>query len=295
MASQRKVSAAMKKLQVAVIGLGKLGRACATFLLDETEMTLAGVVRRAGSPATLPGRLQHFPSVGHVRDLERVDVALVCVPTESVGGVARELLQARLPVVECATIEGSAQAAYYAELDHVANGYRATAVVGAGWDPGVMPLLNRTFEILIPRGNSTLHRHPGVSLHHSAVVAHMPGVKDALAGEYSSDNGALQHYVYIELERGADFEQVRSTIAADPMFAGEATLVFQVGSLSEVEAEAGHGLVLERQEVAAAGVHASLMLEARFDAVAFSARVMLDAAHRIPDLRHGAHRYVVGM
>lgn len=285
----------MKKLQVAVIGLGKLGSACATFLLDETEMTLAGVVRRAGSPATLPGRLQRFPSVGHVRDLERVDVALVCVPTESVGGVARELLQAHVPVVECATIEGRAMEAYYAELDDVAKGYHATAVVGAGWDPGVLPLLSRTFEVLIPRGDSTFHRHPGVSLHHSAVVEHMAGVKDALAGEYRGDGGALQRYVYVELQHGADFEQVRSAITADPLFAGEATQVFQVGSLSEVEAEAGQGVVMERQAVATAGVHASLMLEARCDPVAFAARVMLDAAHRIPDLHHGAHRYALGM
>jgi diaminopimelate dehydrogenase len=222
-------------------------------------------------------------------------VALVCVPTESVAGVARELLQARIPVVECATVEARAQEAHYAELDGATRAYRATAVVGAGWDPGVMPLLNRTFEILIPHGNSTFHRHPGVSLHHSAVVAHMPGVKDALAGEYRGDDGALQRYVYVELQRGADFGQVRSAIAADPMFAGEATQVFQAGSLSEVEAEAGHGVVMERQEVAAAGIHASLMLEARFDALAFAARVMLDAAHRIPDLPHGAHRYALGM
>lgn len=285
----------MEKLQVAVIGLGKLGSACATFLLDETEMALAGVVRRPGSPATLPGRLKRLPSVGHVRDLERVDVALVCVPREDVIGVARELLQARIPIVECATIEARAQAAHYAELDGAGRLYRCAAVVGAGWDPGVLPLFNRSFEILIPHGNTSLHRHPGVTLHHSAVVAQMPGIKDALVGEFRGEGGALQRYVYVELQRGADFGQVRSAIEADPMFAGETTQVFQVGSLSEVEAEAGYGVVLERQQTAAAGVHASLMLEARFDVNAFAARAMIDAAHRVSGLRHGAHRYALGM
>lgn len=71
--------------------------------------------------------------------------------------------------------------------------------------------------------------------------------------------------------------------------------MFQVGSLSQAQAEAGYGVVLERQQTAAAGVHASLMLEARFDVNAFAARVMLDAAHRVSGLRHGAHRYALEM
>ena len=69
--------------------------------------------------------------------------------------------------------------------------------------------------------------------------------------------GAGQRYVYVELEPGANFEAVRAAILADPMFAGEATQVFQVEHLTEVESEAGQGVVLERQETAAAGVHAS--------------------------------------
>ncbi|MFC5496928.1 hypothetical protein ACFPOE_05215 [Caenimonas terrae] len=59
--------------------------------------------------------------------------------------------------------------------------------------------------------------------------------------------------------------EVRGAIEADPMFAGETTQVFHVGSPADVEAEAGDGVVLDRQQTAAAGVHASLMLAARFD------------------------------
>lgn len=285
----------MRKLQVAVIGLGRLGSACAMALLDEGELALAGVVRRPGAPATLPGRLQRFPAVAHVRDLPAVDVALVCVPTDSVAGVARELLQARIPVVECASLEGHALAAHYAALDDVARGHRVTAVVGAGWDPGVLPLFERAFDMLIPRGHNTLHRHPGMSLHHSAVLGHLRGVKGALAGEYRGEGGAQQHYVYVELQRDADFAPVRAAIAADPLFAGEQTQVFQVDSLAELEAETGQGLVLERLAMADAGAHASLLLEGRFDATAFAARVMLDAARKIPALPHGAHRYALGL
>ncbi len=285
----------MKRLQVAVVGLGKLGRACALALLDHGELALAGiVVHRPLAREALPARLQRFWVVTHVRDLPPVDVALVCVPTEAVGAVARELLQAHIPVVECASLEGHALEEHYAQFADMTRNYRAKAMVGAGWDPGLLPAFRRAFEVLIPHGRDALGRHPGVSLHHSAAVDHLPGVKDALVGEYRGEGGALQRYVYVVLHQGVNVERVRSAIVADPIFAGEPTQVFAVDRLADVEGEAGQGLVLERLAMASAGVHASLMLEARFDATAFAAQVMLDAARRLPALGHGAHRYVLG-
>lgn len=285
----------MRRLQVAVIGLGRLGSACATALLDEGDLALAGVVRRPTAPAALPGRLQRFPRVTHVRDLPAVDVALVCVPTDSVAGVARELLQSRIPVVECASLEGQALAAHHALLDDAARGHRCTAVVGAGWAPGLLPLFVKAFDLLIPRGHTALHRNPGLSLHHTAIVSRLRGVKDALAGEFRGEGGVRQHYVYVELQRGADFDAVRSALTADPVFAGEPIQVFQVDSLAELEAGSGQGVVLERLAAADSGAHASLLLEGRFDSDVFAARVMLDAARRMASLPHGAHRYFLGM
>lgn len=296
MIAARKRGVAMKRLQVAVVGLGKLGRACALALLDSGELALAGmVVRRPPPHEAMPGRLQRFPVVSHVRDLPPVDAALLCVPTDAVAQVARELLQAHVPVVECASLEGHALQEHYALFDDMTRAYKATAVVGAGWDPGLLPAFRRAFEVLIPRGRDTLDRHPGVSLHHSAAVDHLPGIKGALVGEYRGEGGALQRYVYVELHKGADFERVRTAVMADPMFAGESTQVFAVEKLEEVEGEAGQGVVLERLAVASAGIHASLMLEARFDPTAFAAEVMLDAARQLPALKHGAHRYTLGM
>lgn len=283
----------MTRRQVAVIGLGHLGRACAEALLDDSELALAGVVRRPGAPGTLPGRLQRVPGVSHVRELQGVSAALVCVPADAVLGVARELLQARIPVVECACFEGKALAEHHAALNEVADHHHVAAVVGAGWDPGVLPLLRGAFETLIPRGQSVLHRHPGLHLHHSAVVAGVRGVKGALAGEYRGGDGATQHYVYVELERGAELAQVQATLAADPLFAGEVVQVFQVERLAELEGEDGLGVVLERRGSAAHGPHQSLLFEARVDLAAFAARAMLDAARRLPDLRRGAHRYAL--
>lgn len=285
----------MKKLQVAVIGLGHLGRACAEALIDDGELGLAGIVHPGGVSAPLTGRLQRIPITSHVRDLEKVGAALVCVPADAVLAVAYELLQARISIVECACFEGKALEAHHAALDEVADHHHVAAVVGAGWDPGVLPLLRSAFEMLIPHGQTVFHRHPGLHLHHSAAVASVRGVKGALAGEYRGEDGSSQHYVYVELERGTELAQVQEAIAADPLFAGEVTQVFQVAHLSELEDEDGHGVVLDRRGSATHGPHQSLLLEARFDPIAFSARVMLDGARKLPALRRGAHRYAVGL
>lgn len=284
----------MAKLQVAVIGLGRLGLECAEALVDANELALAGVVRQPGAPAVLPGRLRLFPVTSHVRELEVVGAALVCVPAHAVLGVARELLQARIPIVECACFEDQALRLHHAALDEAAEAHRVAAVVGAGWDPGVLPLLRSAFEMLIPRGHTLLHRHPGLHLHHSAAVAGIRGVKGALINQNRGDNG-VSHYVYVELVPGAALAQVEAAIAADPLFAGEVTQVFQVEDLSALEQDDGLGVVLDRRGHATQGPHQSLLLEARFDATAFSARVMLDGARKLPGLRRGAHRYALGL
>ena len=95
----------LAKAPFAIIGLGNLGRKCAEALLADPALALAGVVRR--NPAPL-GWLGDTPVVGHVAELGAIDAALLCVPPDRVLGMANELLQRRLPLVECARLHGDA-------------------------------------------------------------------------------------------------------------------------------------------------------------------------------------------
>jgi diaminopimelate dehydrogenase len=277
----------VRSLRIAIVGFGRLGRACAAAVAAAADIELVGVVRRGG--AALPAAFAHAAVAEHVRALAQVDVALLCVRAEQTTGVACQLLQGRMPVVECAQLGAVAQAEHYAAIDSAARHHRVPAMVGAGWDPGALPLLHRLFEVLIPHGSTVLTRHPGKSLHHAAAVEEITGVKEALAGELRDANGKLRRYVYFELANGADAEGVRRAIESDPLFAGEETEVFEMADLAPLEASSG--LVIERRGTAAAGEHQSLSLDARFDVWTFAARVMLDAARAVPAQRPGAHRY----
>ena len=283
----------MKRTRLAIIGFGRLGHACARALRDSHDLELAGVVTRSQAATALAHPFGHGSVAGHVRELEGVDAALACVPAEQVLGVAREILQQRLPVIECAILEGRALAAHYEALGEAARHHHVAAVVGAGWDPGALPLVRRLFEVLIPHGRTETGTHPGMSLHHTAVLERVPGVRAALACESRAADGRVQHYLYLQLDEGASLDKVEHAIRANPLYAGEKTLVFPVDDLAAFEA-AGSGIVLERRGTGAAGgagSHQSLLLEARFDVVAFAARVMLDAARRLPQLKAGAHVY----
>jgi diaminopimelate dehydrogenase len=261
----------MKRFRVAIIGFGRLGRACAQAIEEGADLELAGIVRRGQ----------------HVRELPAVDTALVCVPAADTAGVVAALLQQRLPAVECAALEGAALESHHTGLLHAADRHRCRAVVGAGWDPGVLTVVRRAFEFLIPRGATQMTRRPAVPLHHT--VESIAGVRAALALEQRA-GAERQRYVYVELAPGARLDAVRAAIAADPLFAGEHTELFAVDSVAALEAGA-HGVLLERRGGGTHGAHPALLLEGRFDPVMFAARAMLDAARLLPQLAPGGHRY----
>lgn len=281
----------MKPLRLAVIGWGRLGRACAAALPLTPDLILAGVVRRAESlDAAAGGVAGGAPMVSHLRDLEAVDAALVCVPSEAVPGTVQELLQMRMPVVECASFEGRALLDHHERVAHLAMRYRVGAVVGAGWNPGVLPQLRQLFELLIPKGQTRQLRHLAPGLHHTAAAEGVAGVAGALSSEVPDASGCIRRYIYVQLARDADFDRVRRQIEGDPLYADEPTQVLPVPDLAALESE-DRGVVIERLAEGMGGPHASLLLEARADEPAFCARMMCDGARALMSVPHRAWRY----
>lgn len=278
----------MKRLRVAIIGFGKLGRACAEAILDDDQLALAGIVRRPDSVTEkLPSPFIEVPVVSHTSEVGEVGAALICVPTPETLPVARDLLQHRIPVVECAILHGDALCEHREEIDRVATRHGVPAIVGAGWDPGALSLFRTLFDLLIPDGKTETSWHTAASLHHTTAARGVPGVREALATELRAGDGKLQRYVYLELEKGADPAKVESAILGDPLFLGEETLVFPVESIKTMEEE-GRGVLLERRGKADGAVHQALLLEARYSEPALAASIMAAAARAIPLCGRGA-------
>lgn len=280
----------MRKLSVAIVGFGQLGQACAAAIREARDVDLAGVVGRPGTGGRLPAPFAAMARVEHVREVGRVDVVLLCVPAGDSQAIAAELLQQGFDVVECARIEPDRCDARHRALAELAHRKRSRIVTGAGWDPGVFTLIQGAFEMLIPRGQTGLTHRPAASLHHTLAAQGIAGVAGALAVEHAGADGLPRRYLYVELARGARPDPVRAELAADLAFAGEATEVLFVDSIAALEQES-HGVVLERLGTAAGGAHQSLLLESRGDPAVLAARVMIDAARRLPELAPGGHRF----
>jgi len=258
-------------------------------ILESDDLALAGIVRR---PETLlasrAAALANIPVASHVNELGALDAALICLPSERVGDAARELLRGDTPIVEAAAIAGDQRAAHWQMLNRVALRRRVPAVVGAGWDPGAREVFESLLAVLCPRGGTTLHDRPGVSLHHTLAARGVPGVRDALCAQFKGADGMTRRYVYVEPAPGEDFEATASAIRADPLFLDEETIILPVESLASLEEE-GHGLVMERWGRASARDHQRFLIEGRFDRVAVAGQVMVAAARALPRLQPGAH------
>jgi len=280
----------MKPISVAIIGLGRLGRACAAAVRADEQLVVAGIVRRPESIAAenLPASYASIPTVSHISELGHVDAALLCVPAEYVRDTAHDLLQRGTSIVECAQFEGEDLMQHKQVIAHMASRFEVPAMIAAGWNPGALSLFRHLFALLTPKGHTETRHRPGVSLHHTMLARTVPGVKDALCTELRAANGKVQRYLYVELEKDAKFEDVETAIRGDPLFLREDTLIFPVDDIATLEDE-GHGVLMERHGTAAEVGHQHLLLEARFSEVALCAQCMAAAARALPSRKAGGY------
>ncbi len=279
----------MKRLRLAIIGFGRVGKACAEVIHESHDLALAGVVRRPESMGCpLPERFRNIPVVSQIAQIPDLHGALICVPTMEAVAADQACLQQGVPVVDCATLHGGSLHVHKEVVHRVALHHGVPAVVGAGWDPGALSLFRALFALMAPGGSTETRHRTGISLHHTTMVQKVAGVKDALCAERRTGEGKLQRYVYVELEKGANEDRVAQAIRADPLFLGEETFVFPVESVAALEQE-GRGVVLERRGAPRQLGHQQFLLEARFDESVLTAQIMVAAARALPRLKPGAY------
>ena len=82
----------MKKVRAAIVGYGNIGHYVLEALQAAPDFEIAGVVRRAGAE-NKPEELANYAVVKDIKELEDVEVAILCTPTRSVEKYAKEYLE----------------------------------------------------------------------------------------------------------------------------------------------------------------------------------------------------------
>ena len=144
----------MKKIRVAIVGYGNIGKYTLQALNAAPDFEVAGVVRRSGSE-NLPQELECYNVVKDIRELGDVDVAILSTPTRSVERYAKDILALGINTVDSFDIH-SKILELRRSLGESAEAGNAVSIISAGWDPDA-PRLTPGQMYFSP----TLLQHPG--------------------------------------------------------------------------------------------------------------------------------------
>ena len=236
----------MKKINAAVVGYGNIGKYTIQALEASDDFEIVGVVRRAGSE-NKPAELANYKVVKDIKELGKVDVAILATPTRSCEEYAKQILPLGINTVDSFDIHTQIRG-YRERLMEINKSTGTVSVIAAGWDPGSDSIVRTLMQTLAPKGLSYTNFGPGMSMGHSVCARSKEGVKDALSMTIPLGEGIHRRMVYVELEDGAKLADVTAAIKADPYFASDETHVFAVDSVDSVR-DMGHGVHLVRKGV----------------------------------------------
>ncbi len=278
----------MKKIRIAVVGYGNIGRYAIEAVNAAADCELLGVVRR--SLEHLPEELKNIRVVTDIKELGQVDVALLCTPTRAVPQYAQQMLALGINTVDSYDIHTGIWNLRQT-LTPIAQQNNATAVIAAGWDPGTDSIVRALMLAMAPKGITYTNFGPGMSMGHTVAVKAINGVKNALSMTIPLGTGVHRRMVYVEKEEGADEVQIEQDIKSDPYFVNDETHVLFVPDVDAL-IDRGHGVNMTRKGVSGMTQNQLLSFEMRINNPALTAQIMLAAARATTKLTPGAYTMI---
>lgn len=278
----------MTKIRAAVVGYGNIGRFTVEALEAAPDFEIAGIVRR--NVTNIPAELASYKVVTDIKELGKVDVAILATPTREVEKYALEYLAMGINTVDSFDIHTKIPE-LRATLDAAAKKDGSVAVISAGWDPGSDSIVRTLMEAAAPKGLTYTNFGPGMSMGHSVCVKSKPGVKDALSMTMPLGDGVHRRMVYVELEDGAKLEEVTAAVKADAYFSSDETHVMAVDSVDAVK-DMGHGVHMIRKGVSGKTQNQRFEFNMTINNPALTAQILVGVARASMRLAPGAYTMI---
>lgn len=278
----------MTKIRAAVVGYGNIGHFTIEALQAAPDFEIAGVVRR--NVTDIPSELASYKVVTDIRELGKVDVAILCTPTREVEKYALEYLAMGINTVDSFDIHTSI-VDLRRSLDAAAKKAGKVAVISAGWDPGSDSIVRTLMEAAAPKGLTYTNFGPGMSMGHTVCVKSKAGVKNALSMTMPKGDGMHRRMVYVELEDGANLADVAKAVKEDPYFASDETHVMAVESVDAVK-DMGHGVHMVRKGVSGKTQNQRFEFNMTINNPALTAQLLVGVARASMRLAPGAYTMV---
>ena len=166
-------------MKIGIYGYGNLGRGVELAIRQNPDAELFGVFTRRDPQTvkTLTGA-----AVYAAQDVEKyagdIDVMIIC------GGSASDLPEMTPMLAKTFNVVDSFDTharvpEHFANVDKAALETGHTAIISAGWDPGLFSLARLYMNTVLPDGRDYTFWGRGVSQGHSDAIRRIPGVKDA--------------------------------------------------------------------------------------------------------------------
>ena len=247
-------------MKIGIYGYGNLGRGVEAALRQNPDMEIVGVFTRR-DPATVK-TVTGIPvySAALVEDFEaEIDVMIIC------GGSATDLPEMTPMLAKHFNVIDSFDTharipEHFANVEQAAMTTAHTALISAGWDPGLFSLARLYMNTVLPEGKDYTFWGRGVSQGHSDAIRRIPGVKDArqytvpvpaaLESARSGENPDLStrqkhtRECYVVAEEGADRDLIEKQIKDMPNYFADydTTVTFITAEeMKQNHAELPHG------------------------------------------------------
>lgn len=238
-------------IRIAIVGHGNLGRGVEAAVAKNPDMVIAGIYTRRDpaqlKPLTAGVAVHHMDSLmGHKG---AIDVLILC------GGSKDDLprqspeLAAHFSLVDSFDTHARIPE-HFASVDAAAQAGQTTALISAGWDPGMFSINRVLGEALLPDGATYTFWGKGLSQGHSDAVRRVPGVAGGVQYTIPIDAAVDQvrsgvrpelstrqkhrRECFVVLQAGADAEAVRQAIVSMPHYFDEYDTTVQFISAEEL-------------------------------------------------------------
>ena len=221
-------------MKIAIYGYGNLGRGVECAVKYHTDCELIGVfTRRAPETVKTVSGIPIYSADSILDFKNKIDVLILC------GGSATDLPEMTPALAKSFNVVDSFDThakipEHFKNVDIAAKESGHTALISAGWDPGLFSILRTYSSAVLPSGKDYTFWGRGVSQGHSDAIRRIAGVLDARQytvpvaeamnsvrrGENPDLTTREKHKreCYVVAEEGADLARIENEIKTMPNY-----------------------------------------------------------------------------
>lgn len=226
------------RIRIGIVGYGNLGRGTELAIAQSPDMELAAVFTRRDPTgvATVDGAVPVMAMKELQHHKNALDVLVLC------GGSRQDLPRQSPELARHFSLVDSFDTharvpEHFAAVDSASREGQNTALISAGWDPGLFSIQRVYAEAVLPHGRSYTFWGPGLSQGHSDAIRRVAGVEagvqytipvaeviDQIRGGEQPELTTRQKHrreCWVVLKAGADADSVREAIVTMPDYFAE--------------------------------------------------------------------------